>query len=44
MPLVAKALEVTSSDRETLQGWLRAPTISQALALRARIVMRQRRG
>jgi hypothetical protein len=39
MPFVAEKLEVAPRDRETLQEWLRAPSISQALALRARIIL-----
>jgi transposase len=39
MPFLAEKLEVASQDRQTLQGWLRAPSISQALALRARIIL-----
>src|SRR5262245_19446080 len=39
MPFVAKKVEVSARDRETLEGWLRAPSISQALALRARIIL-----
>lgn len=38
MPFVAEKLDVPSRDRETLEGWLRAPSIPQALALRARII------
>ena len=39
MPFVAEKLDVAPRDRETLQAWLRAPSISQALALRARIIL-----
>src|SRR5512139_3890889 len=34
------ALTVTPEERETLEGWTRRPKTAQALALRARIVLR----
>jgi transposase len=39
MPFVTARLDVAPEDRETLEGWLRAPSIPQALALRARIIL-----
>jgi len=44
MPFVAKGLDVKPGDRATLEGWLRAPSISQALALRARIIVASAEG
>ncbi len=36
---MAKAFGVAERDRATLDGWLRAPTVPQALALRAKIIL-----
>lgn len=35
----AAVLELTKEDRETLEAWLRAPTIPQEMALRAKILL-----
>lgn len=39
MPSSNWVLTLESTDRETLERWSRRPTTSQALALRARIVL-----
>jgi len=39
MSYTAVAVKLTPKDRETLESWLRTPTISQALGLRARILL-----
>jgi len=39
MGFVAQDIRVSDTDRSTLEAWLRAPTVSQALALRARIIL-----
>ena len=39
MSYTAVAVKLTPKDRETLESWLRTPTISQALAMRARVLI-----
>lgn len=39
MSYIAPAVKLKSGDRKALESWLRAPTLSQALALRARILL-----
>jgi transposase len=39
MSYVAKRFEVTKLDRRQLEGWLRAPTVSQARAVRAKVIL-----
>jgi transposase len=39
MPFTARPFALKRGDRQVLEGWLRCPTISQELALRAKIVL-----
>jgi hypothetical protein len=36
---MAARLKVTEADRAMLEAWLRAPTLAQGLALRARVIL-----
>jgi transposase len=36
---MAAELKVTEADRWMLESWLRAPTLAQSLALRARVIL-----
>src|SRR5271155_5015773 len=36
---MAARLKVTEGDRAMLESWLRAPTLAQGLALRARVIL-----
>jgi hypothetical protein len=39
MPFVSEKLEVPAKDRAVLEGWLRAPSTPQRLAMRARVIL-----
>ncbi len=44
MPFVSESFTVSDSDRETLDLWVRSPTISQEMVLRARIILASAHG
>jgi transposase len=44
MPYVSASFTVPDADRETLDLWVRSPTISQEMALRARIILASAHG
>ena len=39
MPFVSEKLEIPSKDRAVLEGWLRAPSTPQRLAMRATVIL-----